>query len=300
VALAVAMTETKALAETKLVTMAVTLAMALAMTLALTKTKTKLMALALAVAVAVTMAETKLLAMALALAVALAKTKLMNVCYLFSTPPRKDCIMRTYRVKLTMISYIAHPFWPAKNTCIEIEKKSGVNRLQIEEKRVAALKAECSKQGITYEEYLELKIKAADQWYRNKDGEIIIPRHQVAGALVQAIGGAPKALRGPYDKDNFRAAVQIGDFATGCKEASGVFARFVKLEKSNQRSWQENEYLGQYLDKGKFFEAAGTIAIADEKQAQTVKRILTAAFEVIGVGAARKMGFGRGKVTAFA
>ena len=207
--------------------------------------------------------------------------------------------MKSIQVTLRMNNYIAHPFWPAKNTCIEIEKKSGVNRQKSEEKRIAALKAECTRQGITYDQYLEFRKQATEQWYRAKDRRIYIPRHQMAGALVQTIGTAPKALRGQFDRDNFRALVQIGDFQTDCSNASGTFERFVKLEGSNQRSWQLNEYIGQYLDSGEPFDAKGIIAVENDKASDTVKALLTAVVETVGIGAARKMGFGRGKIITF-
>lgn len=202
-------------------------------------------------------------------------------------------------VTLEMQSYIAHPYWPARNLVIEIEKKSGVNRQKSEEKRIAALKAECGKQGITYERYLELKDEAAEQWYRRPDRRIYIPRHQLAGALVQTIGTSPKALRGMFDKDNFRALIQLGDFDTDLTDACSVFSRFVKLEGSNQRSFQENEFIGQYIDKGEPFCAIGTISFGDSKQEQTVKALLASAVERIGIGAARKMGFGRGRIQSW-
>lgn len=204
--------------------------------------------------------------------------------------------MKTIQVELLITNYIAHPFWPARNAVIEVEKKSGVNRQKSDEKRVAALKAECSKQGISYERYLELKNEAAEQWYRKSDRTIYIPRHQIAGGIVQAIGGAPKALRGQFDRDNFRALVQIGDFLTTKTTHDGVFARFVKLEGSNQRSFQSNEYIGEYLDAGEPFEAIGTIAV-EAKAEETVHSLLSATVEMIGIGAARKMGFGRGQVS---
>lgn len=202
-------------------------------------------------------------------------------------------------VTLEMRSYIAHPFWPETNWCIDIEKKSGVNRQKSEEKRVAALKAECSNRGVTYEQYLEWKQLSKRAFYTRDDGTIYIPRHQVAGALVQAIGGAPKALRGPYTKDNFRSQVEMSDFETTLKKRSGVFARFVKLESSNQRSWQENEYIGMYLDEGEPFVATGKLWLADAKQVKVVKALLTTVVTEVGIGAARKMGFGRGQVTKF-
>ena len=209
--------------------------------------------------------------------------------------------MTTLNVVFEMQNYIAHPFWPAKNTCIEIEKKSGVNRLKNEEKREAALKAECKRQGITYKQYQALQKEAAEEWYRRPDRTIYIPRHQIAGALVQLIGSSPVALRGKFDKDNFRALVQVSDFETTLKGPTGVFERFVKRESSNQRSFQKNEYIGTYLDKGKPFTAKGTIGVTGEKEAEkeieTIKALLSAVLEKTGIGAARKMGFGRGKVS---
>jgi hypothetical protein len=203
--------------------------------------------------------------------------------------------MQEIHVTLQMANYIAHPFWPARNRVIEIEKKSGVNRQKSEDKRQAALKAECQRQGYTIEQYEQFKVEAAEQWYRH-DGKIMIPRHQMAGALVQSIATAPKALRGNFDKDNFRALVQMGDFVTDLTKSAGVFGRFVKLEGSNQRSWQENDFIGRYLDNGKPFEAVGVIVCTDPKTVDTVKALLQKAVETIGIGAARKMGFGRGTI----
>ena len=191
------------------------------------------------------------------------------------------------KVCITFRNYIAHPFWPARNRVIEIEKKSGVNRQKSEEKRQAALKAECERQGFTLAQYEQFKREAAEQWYRNGDGVIIIPRHQVCGGIVQAIGGARKALRGPFDRDNFRALVEVSDFATDRKVCDGVFGRFVKLEGSNQRSWQENEYLGEYLERGEPFEARGVV-VCEPKQADTVRSLISAVVETIGIGAAHK------------
>lgn len=203
-------------------------------------------------------------------------------------------------VRLLMTNYIAHPFWPERNQVIEIEKKSGCNRQKSDDKRMAAIKAECQKQGYTYDQYLQFCERAKEQFYRRDDRTIYIPRHQIAGALVQTIAGAPKALRGSFTKDNFRALIQIGDFQTDRHEADGIFGRFVKLESSNQRSWQQNEFIGQYLEKGTPFVAAGTIGMSDKRQEDTVKSLLKAAVETIGIGAARKMGFGRGVVADWA
>lgn len=201
-------------------------------------------------------------------------------------------------IRILFMNYIAHPFWPETNACIEIEKKSGANRQKSDDKRKAAIEAECERQEVTYEHYLEMKQLSKRQFYQREDGRIYIPRHQMSGALVQTIGGAPKSLRGPFTKDNFRALVQIGDFETELTERSGTFSRFVKLEGSNQRSFQQNDFIGHYLDAGEPFECAGIVnlPVSDEKTEQVVKSLFNVAVRDIGVGAARKMGFGRGEI----
>ena len=212
--------------------------------------------------------------------------------------------MKVFKVEIELVSYIAHPYWPAKNRVIEIEKKSGVNRQKSEEKREAALKAECERQGTTLEAYRADKIAGAQHWYREPqqpDGIIYIPRHQIHGGLVQVIGGAPKALRGPFDRDNFRALVDVSNFLTEHTSCSGIFGRFAKLEGSNQRNYQENEFLGKHecvrANKvmGEPFVATGRVT-CDPKYAETVRALFTALVELVGLGAARKMGFGRGKI----
>lgn len=207
--------------------------------------------------------------------------------------------MYLIEVELSYASYIAHPFWPETNARIEIEKKSGVNRQKSDDKRAAALKAECSRQGFTYARYLEMVELSQRQFYTREDGTIYIPRHQIAGGLVQVIGGSPKALRGRFTKDSFRALVQIGDFDTKRTECSGVFARFVKLESSNQRSWQKNEYIGQYLGEGEPFAARGTIGLTDQADEETVRALFEALVTQVGTGGARKMGFGRGTIASW-
>lgn len=209
--------------------------------------------------------------------------------------------MGVITVKLEMESYIGHPYWPEKNLCIDIEKTSGVNRQKSDEKRLAAIKAECKRRGMTYQQYLDAKKASERPFYTAKNGAIIIPRHQLAGAIAQAIGESPKGVRGPYTKDNFRALVRVSDFTTDRKKADGTFSRFVKLDSSNQRSYQQNPFIGQYLDPatgmtGKPFTAEGTLHVLEDKWHDTVKGLLTHAVEVVGLGAARKMGFGRGKV----
>jgi hypothetical protein len=201
----------------------------------------------------------------------------------------------TLNCELMMDHYIAHPYWPEREELIRIQRDSGMNRQRSDEKRAAALKAQLDKAGLTMEDYRALERRAAREWYREdsvKDtGRIVIPRHQLAGCMVEAVGRAPKNLRGPFDKDSFRSMVQLSDFVTDRTDKDGVFDRYVKLEKSNMRNHQVNPFI-------QTFTATGTVSIPTDVKAEDLRRLLDYAVGEIGVGASRKMGYGRGMVVS--
>lgn len=210
---------------------------------------------------------------------------------------------KTIRCAIQFESYIAHPYWPEREKAIRIQLHSGVNRLKNDDKKVAAIKGQCEKEGITVEEYEKMLGLAGRQWYRVDSYDlttpIIIPRHQLAGCLVETVGRTPKAIKGKYEKDSFRALVQLSDFVTEKTEKDGVFSRFVKLETSNKRDLQENEFIGRYETTGAAFIATGTLNVEAEANLDDLKRLFNYAVMEVGVGASRKMGFGRGKVVEF-
>jgi len=200
---------------------------------------------------------------------------------------------KTLTLEVLFELYVAHPYWPQRERVISIQKNSGMNRQKSEDKRQAALIAQCEREGLTLTEYHELQELAARQWYRldNDDpaSEIIIPRHQLAGCLVETIGKSTKNLRGQFTKDSFRHHVKLSDLRTGKTECDGVFDRYVKLETSNMRSRQVNEFISDFV-------ASGTVSVADYVKVSDLKRLFAHAFAETGVGAARKMGYGRGEL----
>lgn len=207
------------------------------------------------------------------------------------TVPNDFDQIKTLRVVVRFDDYIADPYWPERNSVIDIQKKSGMNRARSDDKRAQALQAYLKKENITQDEYERLCRAAERKWYRiNPDDpktEIIIPRHQFSGALVQATTSAPAGSRFP--KDDLRSKLRLGDFTTGKFKADEVYERYVKPEEGGQRRFQSNEVL-------KNFEATGTMrTIYDEK---SVKHLIDYACYFIGVGACRKMGFGRGRVVS--
>ncbi len=194
-----------------------------------------------------------------------------------------------------MESYIAHPYWPAKDDVISIQKTSGMNRCRSEDKRAQALKGQLTKQGLTMDEYKALVVESQRPWYRldddDPDSEIVIPRHHLAGALVQTVLNVPKSVRGKFTADSFRHLVRLSDFSTEKSEHDTIFDRYVKLETSNQRSRQQNYVI-------EHFEATGTIEVIKDVKVEDFRRLLAVALEDTGVGAARKMGYGRGEVVS--
>jgi len=200
---------------------------------------------------------------------------------------------KTLTIEVAMESYIAHPYWPERERVIQIELHSHVKMLKSDDKKAAAIKGQLEKDGLTLEDFEELKRKAAREWYRldcdDSNTEIIIPRHQVAGALVETINRTPKAVNGGYNADSFRHVVRIADFHTGKTKADGTYSRYVKLDTSNKRSLQENEFIEKFL-------ATGSISVSTDAKADVLKRLFAYAFDEVGVGAARKMGYGRGRL----
>jgi hypothetical protein len=71
--------------------------------------------------------------------------------------------------------YIGLPYWPAKNTVINILKE--VHPKLGDSKKAAAVRASCEKHGVTEDEYQKMLLDAERPFYtRNGAGsEIIIP-----------------------------------------------------------------------------------------------------------------------------
>ena len=197
--------------------------------------------------------------------------------------------------------YIADPYWPEREELISIQKSSGMNRARTEANRHNALKAYLDSIGSTPDAYTELERLAGRPFYKDRDGLlIIIPRHQIAGCMVNALDVAPRPLR-VVSKDSFRALVKISDLRTDKKLPDGVFKRFAVvtgaggsggMRLSNQRALRQNPYIEN-------FEATGTLTYTtDVFDDLKLTDFLTFAGREVGIGACRKLGWGRFTVTA--
>jgi hypothetical protein len=194
-----------------------------------------------------------------------------------------------YTVTLKVESYIAEPYWPELDDLINIQKKSGVNRCKSEAKREASLKAYLKQEGISPEAYAALESKAKERWYKDEQGRIFIPRHHLAGCLVQTVKTAPAAIRGKFDADSFRHHVRISDFATDKKVKDELFDRYVKNEATNQRRRSISEVITD-------FPCVGTVEINEMFKEKDFHNLLTYALSETGLGSCRKMGYGRGSI----
>ena len=204
---------------------------------------------------------------------------------------------KSLTVTLRIDSYIADPYWPESAAVIDIQKKSGMNRCQTDKTREKALKAYLDKEGITLKDYERLVELRKRPWYRadnfDESSPIVIPRHHISAALVQTVKTAPSAAKAGYKEDSLRHMIQLSDFATipNAKTAMRSWERFVKLDASNQRSLQKNEVMEN-------FECAGVAMVHHETKIKDLETLFAWMVEEVGVGASRKMGYGRGDLVS--
>jgi hypothetical protein len=192
----------------------------------------------------------------------------------------------TMEVKFKLTDYIGSPYWAELSKLINISK--GVHPKLGPEKKLAAIKANCAKIGVSPEEYASLQEKVKEKWYKNDEGYIIIPRHQMAGMLVQTVVSAPKAIRGSFKRDSFRSLVRLGDFVTNKKEKDGLFERYVKGE-SNERRFQSDEVVEDIT-------CVGEITLHPSIEEEEFLLLLHYGVQTTGLGSSRVMGYGRGEV----
>ena len=204
--------------------------------------------------------------------------------------------MKTHAVTLHFEKgYIAHPYWPELEKLINIQKESGTKRARSEARRLQALKDYLAAKGMTLAEYEALEKLAARPFYTNAAGAILVPAHQPYGCLAQACDLGTAAVR-LTTLDQLRTVLTLTDFVTDRVKADGAWERFVVVTSgaggklSNQRALRRNEYIAD-------FAAEGTVRVLDSVDPARLLRFLEYAGREIGVGASRKLGWGRFTVT---
>lgn len=200
--------------------------------------------------------------------------------------------MLTYKIECYFPrGYIADPYWPAREKVINIQKSSGLNRARSEAARRKALEEFLRSKEMKLDEYLELEKQAARPFYTNNK-HIIIPELHVMSFLVATVSEARSAMR-PCEPEQVRSRFIVTDWTTGKSKPDGVWSRFAVVhlgtgqKASNQRGLRES----QYIEK---FTAAGMISL-DENfiDPATLQSAIDWGGKFVGIGASRKMGWGR-------
>ena len=187
--------------------------------------------------------------------------------------------------------YIGHPYWPEMEKLINIQKGSGVNRARSEDKRAKTLKAYLDTHGLTMEDYRALEVAAARPFYTRPDGEIVIPAHHLHGLMAMTASLAPGSIR-LARPDQVRNLVEWSDLRTGKMKPDGVWERFATVSSgtgqrlSNQRGFPSNAYIQDV-------HATGTLRLTNPESQKKVREFTAWGGEEVGVGASRKMGWGR-------
>mgnify|MGYP001605286442 CR=1 FL=1 len=203
--------------------------------------------------------------------------------------------------------YIAHPYWPQRERVINIQKVSGMNRAKSEAKRADALNAHLKTLDMTREQYDQLLGQADRQFYTVQDqraavnghqpDEIVIPAHQMYGCLAQGADQCPSRMR-IAQLDQIRSVISLSDFYTGKEKRDGAWERFATVtggtgqKLSNQRALRCNDYIAN-------FDATGQVHYTGEDE-QKLRDFLDWVGREVGVGASRKMDWGRFTISDWA
>lgn len=223
----------------------------------------------------------------------------------FTPPPtpsfnqEEPTVMETYALTTYFPrGYIADPYWPARAHLIDIQKNSGVNRARSSANRRKALEEYLTGVGMTLAEYERLESRASEPFYRDDGGLIILPENQVLSFLVATCDEARAATR-PCAPEQVRSRFVVSSWHTGKQAADGVWERFATVSTgtgaklSNQRGLRRSEYIAD-------FEASGTISFdAEFVDPKTLRKALEFGGNFVGIGASRKMGWGRFELRKF-
>jgi hypothetical protein len=208
--------------------------------------------------------------------------------------------MITYDLIVHLDSYIGHPYWPEMARLVDIVKQSGMSRARSQANARKALEEHLKAQGMTLEDYEALKA-AAERPFYTVDGPgsaIVVPELHVISMIV-AVCDTIRAAGRPVPPDQVRSVIQVSPWTTDRRESDGVWERFAVVSSgtgaklSNQRGFRSNPYI-------KGAQATGTISVQpDMVKPEVLRNALEWGGLHIGIGASRKMGWGRFQVVSF-
>jgi len=208
-----------------------------------------------------------------------------------------------HTLEVSLDSYIAHPYWPEREKLINIVKESGMSRARSSGNRQKALSEYLKRENISTAEYEELERLASRQFYVSGDGLIVVPSLHVTSMIVNAVSQM-RANGRPFGPEQARSLIQATDWETDRLGPDGVWERFAVVTSgsgarlSNQRALRSNEYIGAPPGTAASnpVAAAGGIVVDSSVSLEKLHQALSYAGEMTGIGASRKMGWGRFQV----
>jgi len=232
-----------------------------------------------------------------------------------------------YALALELDSYIGQPYWKEMDLLVTIQKVSGMNRSRTEANRNASLQQELEKRNatgakrvgdepaMTLAQYEALEVMAHRPFYleavsNGHAPRIMVPKIQVDGMLVAATDMVRSAGK-PCPPDQVRTMLRATPWTTDRTAPDGLWERYVVVSSgtgaklSNQRGMRRNEYIG----RNPIEQVAGQTAVLatgyveldpEMVKPDVVEKLLRWAGANVGIGASRKMGFGRYRLLDFA
>jgi hypothetical protein len=208
-------------------------------------------------------------------------------------------------MELFIESYISHPYWPEREKVINITKESGMARARSSANRRKALQEYLEAHDMTLADFEALEALADRPWHLSEDGHIIVPKRSVDGMLTQAADQARAAFRA-FPADMARTACRATSWVTDATpDQACEWERFVVVtagtgaKLSNQRAIRRNWFIGNCppddtLVAGPKVTATSHVEIDEEMvKPDTLRNMLRWAGQWVGIGASRKMGWGR-------
>jgi hypothetical protein len=206
---------------------------------------------------------------------------------------------------INLRSFIAHPYWKQMEALINITKESGMNRARSSANRRKALEEHLKRLNMTLGDYEDLERDANRPFHVNDDGYVFIPKTSVDAMLVATCDSIRAAGR-PCPPDMVRTALRASAWTTDVRadealpwERFAVVSSGTGAKLSNQRGFRRNLYVGaeppdSTLPVTGKVTATGTVDPNPEMvKPEVLRDALRYAGEWVGIGASRKMGWGR-------
>jgi hypothetical protein len=218
--------------------------------------------------------------------------------------------MLTCDLRIDLQSYIAHPYWPEREQVINITKESGMQRARSDANRRKALEEYLRSKNMTVADWDALNVLADRQFYTNGDETtIVVPKKHVISMLVSVCTQARAAFK-PCAPDVARIALRASEWKTNVTihdahswERFAVVSSGTGAKLSNQRGYRKNLFVGANPPDGEPtipVVCTGTIEIDEEMvKPDVLQNALDWGGIFVGIGASRKMGWGRWNVEEF-